>query len=164
MSKALDALRAAGFFNPSRVLTSYAAATGAEMPVAILYEPHERGRVSARAAWVIYRPGFKTDPREGTSRWWEYGQKTFNIDPSKPKPARLEEAKLWASERYGVNAWASVPGFRDVKFPAEVAAWLKHELKENTIATPAKPPAVKAAATPAHTPQRAKPRSVRSTS
>jgi hypothetical protein len=130
MSKPSDALRAIGIFNSHGVLTAYADATGAEMPVAILYQPQEAGRFFSCATWVVIRPGFQTDPK---SHWSNHGTKTFTVYvPKTDKAPKLEEAKAWVLERYGVKDFVSIPGMPGGKFPPEVATWLKKRLKEES--------------------------------
>lgn len=112
MSKLTDSFRAVGVFNPyefygrGRVYLDFRPA-------------HSRACVSS--AWVVHCPGFKTDPG---AHWQDNGNKTFL---GRFRGEALADAQAWASERYGIKAWARDPygGYGDAEF---VAARVK-ELK-----------------------------------
>lgn len=63
------------------------------------------GRSPIPSAWKVIRPGYKTDP-EG----WHYdGHKAFSYAERDGSKQAFEEAKAWASERYGVREWKRDP-------------------------------------------------------
>lgn len=99
------------------------------LPPAIAYRS---GGAGASAAWQVYRGMIRTDPDPGAPTL-DYGRKTFGIDgPVRTgKPKALQEAKDWASARYGVWAWAKHPGGQQLGeawYPRDVVAWLNTEL------------------------------------
>lgn len=123
--------RGARMFNAHSLCREYAEATGNPVPVYVGYRTQESGRAYQSAAWQVHRPGYKTDP-EG--HWRDYGDKTFNVfaPMTVEKATKLEEAKAWASERYGVTAWARtdrIAGATDCWFPVEVVEWLESEIR-----------------------------------
>jgi hypothetical protein len=128
MTKTEEKLRTVGIYNAHGVLTKYAEATGAAVPPAITYQTQELGRMFRCASWRVIRPGFETDPN---AHWQDHKQKTFAaVYPQTDKAPKLEEAKAWATARYGITEWVTIPGLRDTRFPIEVAAWVKQQLKK----------------------------------
>lgn len=99
--------------------------------VYIAYSPNEYGRIMRPARWQVVRPGFKTDP---DGHWMNYGHKTFLLvnageTHKEKKEIALEEAKAWASERYGITEWAKTP-FGDWMDADFVKARLKELLED----------------------------------
>lgn len=70
-----------------------------------------RAAMSARVQVIGLRE--KTNP----SGWWgDCGHKTWNVSRD-TKAARIEQAKAWASERYGITEWVRDPfgGWQDAR-------------------------------------------------
>lgn len=133
MSKAADALRALRIFNGHDV-ARLAAAAGVGEGLYLSYRPQDTGRGSHSAAWqVIHTDGSPTDSK---GHWADYGWKTFTVYGRAGKQPQLEAAKAWTAEQFGITDWAPVPGIRDDKFPAEVAAWVKAQVKAAAQRTP----------------------------
>lgn len=127
MSKASDALREALNVVNGHDVAKLARTAG--LPdVYLTYHPNEYGRRGRFARWAVVRPGFKTDP---TAHWEDRGCKTFTVYERDHKPVQLAEAKAWAGERYGVEAWATIPGLPGYVFPASVVAHVKAALKNH---------------------------------
>lgn len=82
--------------------------TGNKVP----YIHHRKAdaRNYVNAAWVVSSPGYRTDPDEGSYR--DGFNKVFLL-PAKAsaivKNDRLESAKIWVKERYGITAWSKTP-------------------------------------------------------
>lgn len=125
MSKLVEAYREIGVYNPH----SFAGHGN----VFIHYSPNEVGRISRPAVWRVYRVGFKTDPG---AFWMDNGSKAFQLyrydgTHAERKIACLEEAKTWASERYGITEWARTPfgSWMDAAFVKERMLELKIEIQ-----------------------------------
>jgi hypothetical protein len=74
--------------------------------VYIGYTPGDSGRGGRSANWQVIRPGYKTDPK---GPWYNNGYKTFSVYGRVDKEPKLNEAKQWVSERYGIKEWARTP-------------------------------------------------------
>lgn len=63
-------------------------------------------------------------------RWRTYGTKSWSVSAA-AKAWGLEQAKAWASERYGIKEWAKTPygDWMDAEFVAKRTAELKAEVK-----------------------------------
>ena len=144
MSKAADRLREIKVYNDYDVLT-IAAQIGV-VPVAVLYRPQDTGRAYQGAAWQVHHLREKTDP---DGHWRDYGHRTFTVSfyergivaengrsrAAAGNKAALAAALAWASERYGVAEWGTVPGLPRGHFPAEAAAKVKAMLREHAKAS-----------------------------
>jgi len=66
--------------------------------------------------WSVVGIGFNTDPK---AQWADYGCKTFSGNMKSPA---LDEAKAFASEKYGIRAWDRDPfgNWQDRKVMAQV--------------------------------------------
>lgn len=80
------------------------------------------------AMWRVARPGFLTDPK---GPWYNYGNKTFVVFGRHDKLAVFEEAKAWASERFGIKEWARTPygSWMDAEFVKARLKELRAQLK-----------------------------------
>lgn len=81
------------------------------------------------ARWMVSKGDERTDLEAGWSHGW---RKTFIVSGRHQKPGRLEQAKTWASERYGITEWAKTPygDWMDAGFVAQRTAELKAAVKE----------------------------------
>lgn len=126
LSKAEQALRAIGIINTWDVVKRYGEA----------HPEHERGhdvvlcrrldtsrkRGGQAGAWQVCRPGYKTNP---SGHWTDHGHKTFGVYGRSVHTEALQQAREWATERYGDQQWERLPGIRHDLFPAPVVAWVK---------------------------------------
>lgn len=94
-----------------RIYNSHNFCTAGGGKVLIMYRPHDRGRGGQCAAWQVAGVYFSTDRR---AYWRDYGCKTFVCD-STNRDAKLDEAKRWATEEYGITEWVRDPfgGWQD---------------------------------------------------
>lgn len=126
MSKAYEALRAIGIFN------SYEAAKRGESPIYIAYRAAITGRASQSAAWQVHDArGRGTDdaPKE-RQHWRDYGKKTFNVYGRDQQVPQKEAAIAWATERYGIAEWGTIPGLGKDLFPIQTVQAVKAAMKE----------------------------------
>lgn len=91
----IEQLRKLGVYNSSNFCT---AGSG---KVSIAYIPQDTGRGGHGSMWRIHGNGFNTDPK---AHWMDYGNKTLSCHRDN-RAERLEEAKMWAAERYGITEW-----------------------------------------------------------
>ena len=121
MSKLTEQLRSLGIYNPHIF-----AGIG---NVLIHYTPADNGRGGSAAKWVVARPGFATDPK---ASWYDYGNKTFVVIGRENKNVKLDEAKRWASAKYGIKDWARTPygSWMDAGFVKKRLAELTDQLKQ----------------------------------
>jgi len=93
------------------------------------YITYEKSDGWLSAAWVIVLPGFRTDTEEneGDKRasGWDRANRRFRASREN-RAAALEEAKAWASTRYGIKEWARTPygTWMDAFFVKERLAFL----------------------------------------
>lgn len=127
MSKLTEQLREVGICNPHNF--------AGHGNVYIDYHPNDYGRGGRGARWVVARPGFKA---YAEAPWYDYGCKTFLVSGSgshtENKARKLEEAKQWASEKYGIKEWAKTPfgTWMDANFVKTRLAELKESIKIKT--------------------------------
>lgn len=119
---ALADLKLLNIFNPANA-AKYAADHGVKYAVAVVYQPSAGFQSQA---WTVLRPGYHTDPDAGARRGFN---KTFLV-MGPGKTAAADEAKAWASERYGVTEWVKIPGLGGNWFPREVADLVKAHVRE----------------------------------
>jgi hypothetical protein len=95
--------------------------------VFISYTPTEPRSVRC-AGWKVYRPGYRTDPQAAR---YDGGCKTFTVSGKEDKPLKLEVAKKWAGERYGIKEWVKSPygDWMDAEYVKRRLAELKEQLK-----------------------------------
>lgn len=127
MSKAWDRLKTLGIGNPVEAV-QYAANRGVGPSVYVHYRsatPHAR----IWPAWQVLRPGYKTD--RSNLATMDYQQWTLGVHGD--RAARLEEAKAWASARYGIAEWGTIPGLPGEYFPKAVADLIKTDLKNAAV-------------------------------
>lgn len=124
MSRASEALRDVGIFNPW-LASEYARQRGGR-GIYIDRRPAETGRASQSAAWQVIRPGFMTNS-EG--HWRDYGHKTFDVFRRNQDDAALEQAKAWAAEEFGISEWERVVGLGRAWFPKGDAAIIRRAPK-----------------------------------
>lgn len=81
--------------------------TGNKVP--FVYHRKADARANVSAAWVVISPGYRTDPdgsyRDGFNKVFILPQKAATT----VKNDRLELAKTWVCERYGVTNWTKTP-------------------------------------------------------
>ena len=84
-------------------------------------------RACQPSRWQVHRPGFKTD---STAHWMDYGSKSFL---GRKQSGAFDEAKEWASERYGIKEWARTPfgDWMDAEFVKTRVAELKRLINDN---------------------------------
>lgn len=126
MSKASEALKTIGCFNPHNV--AVLAAKHGLRDVYLHYRTADNGRGGRAAAWQVVKASGKTDP-EGF--WYNNGHKTFAVYRIEDRDQRLDEAAVWADLIYGISDWVKIPGASGAMFPAEVGALVKRLLKES---------------------------------
>lgn len=128
MSKANDRLRAIGIINSWDVMQR-AHKDGLKEDVWLSYHAATTGRGSRSARWVVASKTHKTNPG---AHWMDYGQKTFHVYSGKDRAEKLEVAKAWVAEKYGITEWAKIPGVYGAgnQFPKSVADHIKALLKE----------------------------------
>ena len=127
MSKASDELRdRLGIFNPHNASTF--AKEGGGLGVYLSFRPVQRGRAYQSAAWRVVRPGSRTAPSPD-AHWRDLGHKTFTIYSSPDREVAEQQAREWASKRYGVEEWVKVPGLPGALYPAQDAQIIKDALK-----------------------------------
>lgn len=95
--------------------------------VYIAYYPEWNSRSVIPSRSFVYRPGYNTDPE---AAWYDHKTKTFSGN----KATSVEEAKAWASERYGIKEWAKTPygDWMDADFVKKRVAELKALVKAKT--------------------------------
>ena len=126
MSKLTEQYKTLGIHNPHNF--------AGHGNVFIDYTPNARGRMSRVANWRVYRPGFKTDP---DAHWMDNGNKRFSVwgrgTHSEVKAQKLQEAKDWASAKYGIKEWAKTPfgSWMDAEFVKARIAELDALIKES---------------------------------
>jgi hypothetical protein len=98
VSKLTEAWREIKVFNP------YAFAGNGN--VYIDYRPQDSGRGGYSSGYLVIRPGFVTDPK---AHWTEDGSKFFLVWGRKDRANVFEQAKAWASAKYGIKKWARTP-------------------------------------------------------
>jgi len=125
MSKALDALRAIGIYNPHNAVKQ-ALHAGVGNGIYLSRRTQDTGRWYRSAAWQVISVTGKTNPE---SHWQDQGQKTFDIYERTSEEGMLNKAKAFAAENYGITEWAKIPGLGRALFPVAVAAWVKSEIK-----------------------------------
>lgn len=113
-----------GIFNSHDVMT--VAKEAGLLPVSVCFSPQETGRSYRAANWRVYCLGMKTDP---TAHWTDYGNKTFGISRRNSQEEARQDALAWATEKFGVQEWDTIPGLRQKYFPKDVAALVKTEIK-----------------------------------
>jgi hypothetical protein len=110
-------------FRANRIFNSYGICEAGGGTAYISYTPAGTGRDIRCAKWsVIGVSGHKPDPK---GPWYDQGNKAFI---GKMRSPAFEEAKAWASEKYGIKAWLKDPwgGWQD----AEVLNRVVNSLKE----------------------------------
>lgn len=120
MSKFTDSLRGIDIYNPWSF-----AEHGQPF---ISYHAQTNRRSCLLSKWVVSRRGFKTDP---SGPWYDHGDKSF-VACRADKEDRLNEAKAWASERYGIKEWAKTPfgSWMDADYVKRRVSELKQQLKQ----------------------------------
>lgn len=94
------------------------------------YFPNDNSRGGRSARWCVYRKG------DAPESWRSSAVKEFVIwgagTHAEVKAQKLEEAKAWASERYGIKEWARTPfgTWMDAEFVKRRIAELKEQLKD----------------------------------
>lgn len=130
MSKAYEALRAIGIYNPHNAV-SFAVERGYDGPaIFVTYRAEQRGRASRSAAQQVIGVGFSTNPVQG--HWTDGGHKSFfpwSVTPKGSRPAMLAAALEWATAAYEVTEWVKIPGLGGSWFPKPVADIVKTALK-----------------------------------
>lgn len=127
MSKAADDLRdLLSIYNPHNA-SQFAKERGG-VGVYLSFRPTQRGRAYLSAAWQVVRPGYKTDASP-EAHWTDYGHKTFSVFMREGRVEAEQQAREWASERYGVEEWVKVSGLPGALYPAQDAAIIKDALK-----------------------------------
>lgn len=98
MSKLTEALRTVGVYNSHEF---------ANARPYIEYFPNDNGRGGMSARWCVYRKG------DVPENWRSSATKTFIVLDGGPfaevKARKLEAAKTWVSEKYGIKEWARTP-------------------------------------------------------
>lgn len=119
MSKKKDQLRKIGICNDY----DYAGEKGV---VFVTYRTGERDRYPR---WEVCRVGYMTDPH---AHWRDCGNYTITVYGRGDKIAKLEKAKEYAYERYGIREWAKSPfgSWFDAEFVRLRDAEIKQKLKE----------------------------------
>lgn len=126
MSKASDEVRdLLDIFNPHNAST-FAKERGG-LGVYLSYRPVQTGRAYRGAAWQVVRPGHKTDPSPD-AHWRDYGHKTFGVF-SITRDQAEQQAREWASQRYGIEEWVKVAGLPGALYPAQDAQIIKDAVK-----------------------------------
>lgn len=126
VSKANDAFRAKGVYNPHDLVHRYATATG-NVGVYLAYQPQDTVFATGQPGWYVLRPGYSTDPK---AAWYHHGNKFFsNFFSGHDRERSLNAAKQWASERYDVKQWVKIPGLTWAWFPQEIAEFAKALVK-----------------------------------
>lgn len=110
MSRLVDQLHALRIVNTHDLLRRFA---DKGQDVACCWCGHGDSRSVRAHGAHVYSPSHKTDP---TAHWTDYGQKRFGG----PRDEALPAALAWASEKYGVAAWAVDPTDRNARVPKVV--------------------------------------------
>jgi hypothetical protein len=99
--------------------------------VFISYTPNGDYRSMQVPEWKVTKGEEKTDDSE-RSPWYNYGRKTFVVMGREDKAPKLEEAKAYASAKYGIKEWAKTPygSWMEAEFVKRRNAELKKRLKE----------------------------------
>jgi hypothetical protein len=120
MSKLTDQLATVGIHNAHNF--------AGKGNVFIAYQPYDSIRRLV-SGWKIARPGFQIDPE--TARY-DHGCKTFVVFGRADKDEKFEEAKAWASAKYGIKEWARTPfgSWMDAEFVKRRLAELKRMVAE----------------------------------
>ena len=99
MSKLTDAFRGIRVFNDWDFAQGH---------VFISYTGQSDYRSMQTPQWQITKGRERTDDNP-KGPWYDYGKKTFVVWGREDKPVKLEEAKAYASEKYGIKEWAKTP-------------------------------------------------------
>jgi hypothetical protein len=94
-----------------RLVNSFQVCEAGGGKVFIVYRHRGGSRSMIIPAWKVAGVGISTDPE---AHWTDYGSKTFSCSFSR-RAEQLEEAKHWASEKYGIEEWVHDPfgGWQD---------------------------------------------------
>lgn len=90
------------------------------------YHTGGSGRGSMPSKWVVIGIRFQTDPK---AHWTDNGCKAFS---GRMRSPALDEAKKWASERFGIAEWVRDPfgGWQDAKVLARAKELLGNKMSE----------------------------------
>jgi hypothetical protein len=86
------------------------------------YRTAETGRASQSAAWQVIDVNGKSDPN---AHWRDYGNATFSLWNRTENQKRLDEAKKFATEKYGIKEWEKGGPYGDW-FPEGTLAMAAH--------------------------------------
>ena len=141
MSKARDRLREVrlpgarshGIANDYDVM--YIADAAGLPPVCVAYHAAVTGRGGEGAKVQVHHLHHDTDVGNPKAHWRDYRRKTFTLfrypgRAPEQRKAAVADAQAWASERYGVGEWDTVPGLTGAWFPRDVAALVRAALRE----------------------------------
>lgn len=105
MSELVEALREVRVFNDHEFFNG-------DTPAGQVFLSYtsDLGRGGRGRYWHVHRVGYKTDPK---GHWHHYGSKAFDAygtrDGMSARATALEDAKAWATAKYGITAWARTP-------------------------------------------------------
>jgi len=94
-------MRAAKIFNSYDMAAMF---PEAKVWISVVAADTGRGGHSARVK--VHGIGFDTDSK---AHWADYGSKTFIVWGRDTKEETIEEAKLWANEKFGPRVWVRNP-------------------------------------------------------
>ena len=122
MSKLTDAFRTIRIFNEYNF---------ADDQPYVSYTPNGDSRSMQVSQWSIIKGEERTDDNL-SAPWYDYGRKTFVVMGREDKATKLEAAKAYASEKYGIKEWAKTPygSWMDAEFVKARTKELKQALAD----------------------------------